>query len=538
MGGTYHGAFTSYLRGSSDAPITVRVVPGQRAILDGHGFRGERQNSVFAVFGEWANYIGLEITGSEVERENPPNKGFRQSGLDIFGPHVKLINLLVHDTGEGNGMWVEAVESELYGSIIFNCGSRNTPIDVRHGHAIYTQNMDGTKHILDNLMFNDFGFGIHAWGIPHGIRGFDIEGNIIFNSGAPSGSGMRLANILITGGSEIIADRISLIDNYTYQTPSSTPIHDLLHDSNVCLVCDNNSVHGSATIRDNYFGGGAPVLVTGKWSNLTLTGNTFVGINGMVITAELRHGSSWDHNAYFGHAHDNQANLLFGYNGKGFAFPQWQSQSGADHNSTYSEVMPRNAVFVRPNRYEQGRGNIAVYNWEHARTVEVDLSSVVSAGSQYEVRNAQDFFGAPVASGTYSGGTVSLPMTNLRVEAPTGLGFAVPSTLPDFNAFVVLPAGKYPVQDQSSHPALEQSQSAQAPVKPVVVSLEGDHLMAKMLNERGQPSYRLSPSAGERFNLAGAPASVYLEFESRDGLPSSMVFHRLPFPTVRLTRVP
>jgi hypothetical protein len=316
------------------------------------------------------------------------------------------------------------------------------------------------------------------------------------------------------------------------------------------------------------------VLVTGKWSNLTLTGNTFVGINGMVITAALRNGSSWDHNAYFGHAHDNQANTLFGYNGKGFAFPQWQSQSGADRNSTYSEVMPRNAVFVRPNRYEQGRGNIAVYNWEHAHTVEVDISSVVSAGSQYEIRNAQDFFGAPVASGTYSGGTVPLPMTNLRVEGPTGLGFAVPSTLPDFNAFVVLPAGKYPVQDQSSHPALEQSQSAQAPVTPVpplpavpdtvrsksagssvleryvgtyistnpkvwvVVSLEGDHLVAKMPNDRGQSSYRLSPSAGERFNLAGELPNVYLEFESHDNLSSAVSVHRLPFPTVRLTRVP
>lgn len=567
MGGTYRGAFTSYLHGTSDAPISMRVIPGQRAILDGHGFRGERQNSVFAVFGEWTNYIGLEITSSETERENPPNNGFRQSGFDVFGPHVKLINLLVHDTGEGNGMWVEAVDSELYGSIIFNCGSRNKPTDIRHGHALYTQNMDGTKRIVDNLMFNEFGFGIHGWGIPHGIRGFDVEGNIIFNSGAPSGEGMRLANILITGGSKIIADRISIIDNYTYQTPRYTPVHDVLHDSNTCLVCDNNSVHGSATIQGNYFAGGAPVMVTGKWSNLTLSRNTFVGINGMVATAELRNGSSWDHNEYFGQGAGGEK-AVFGYNGKAFAFAQWKSLTGADRGSTYSEAMPKNAVFVRPNHYEQGRGYVAIYNWEHASAVQVDISSVVSPGSQYEIRNAQDFFGAPVASGTYHGGTVSVPMTNLRLEPPLGLGYAPPSTFPEFNAFVVLAAGKYPVQDVPSTVVSEQTpprqseaglgpaqQSADGAKSPasgleryvgtyvsanpkaqVVVSLEGDHLVAKMLHEQGQPSYRLSRSTGERFNLAGAPATVYLEFESHADLPASMQFHRSPLPTVRLTR--
>ena len=61
-------------------------------------------------------------------------------------------------------------------------------------------------------------------------------------------------------------------------------------------------------------------------------------------------------------------------------------------------------VFVRPNAYEAGRANITVYNWdgvEHASTSTSAASS--SPGDGYEVRNAQDFFGAPVLTGTYNG---------------------------------------------------------------------------------------------------------------------------------------
>src|SRR6185503_10835654 len=93
-------------------------------------------------------------------------------------------------------------------------------------------------------------------------------------------------------------------------------------------------------------------------------------------------------------------------------------------------------VFVRANKYEAGRANVTVYNWTGASTVDVDLSGVLAAGASYEVRNAQDFYGAPVASGTYQGGTVRLPM-NLSVATPVGKAAPAP-TGPEFNVFVVL----------------------------------------------------------------------------------------------------
>ncbi|MGE5716328.1 MAG: PKD domain-containing protein, partial [Acidobacteriota bacterium] len=100
-------------------------------------------------------------------------------------------------------------------------------------------------------------------------------------------------------------------------------------------------------------------------------------------------------------------------------------------------------VLVRPNAYEAGRGHVAIFNWSHAASVSVDLSSILSVGSTYEIRKAQNFFGAPVRTGTYAGGSVSIPMAASSVETPTGAAAPNP-TGPEFNAFVVLTAGSVP----------------------------------------------------------------------------------------------
>jgi hypothetical protein len=112
-------------------------------------------------------------------------------------------------------------------------------------------------------------------------------------------------------------------------------------------------------------------------------------------------------------------------------------QSQFPSNVWHGSTRPTGTVIrISPNAYEAGRANIAIYNWDKKSTVNVDLSSVLSVGSAYEIRNAQDFFGAPVASGTYSGGSVALPMSGLSVASPIGWSAPDP-TGPEFNAFIV-----------------------------------------------------------------------------------------------------
>ncbi len=153
-------------------------------------------------------------------------------------------------------------------------------------------------------------------------------------------------------------------------------------------------------------------------------------------------GYSWDNNQYFG------LNIFFRgtydgsseSGGSSVPFAQWQSNTNFDAHSTFSAVAPTGLwIYVRPNKYEPKRANITIYNWTLSASVSVDLSSVLAVGDQFVILDAQNFFGGPVTKGTYTGGTVSIPMTNLQKAAP--VGFAAPAhTAPLLGTFIVMPA--------------------------------------------------------------------------------------------------
>jgi hypothetical protein len=82
---------------------------------------------------------------------------------------------------------------------------------------------------------------------------------------------------------------------------------------------------------------------------------------------------------------------------------------------------------------------VVVYNWDMRSSVTVDVSSILTPGAAYEVRDAQNYFGPPVASGVYNG-TLAIPMTSTSVAAPSGtLPTAPVHTGAQFGAFVILP---------------------------------------------------------------------------------------------------
>ena len=119
----------------------------------------------------------------------------------------------------------------------------------------------------------------------------------------------------------------------------------------------------------------------------------------------------------------------------------WEGIYRCDKNSKFIPQAPQGVwTFVRPNAYEAGRANIAIYNWDMKDSVAVDLSGVLDPSTPYEIRDAQNFFGDPVAAGVYDGKPVSVPMTGLTHVAPVGDVTQMPKhTAPGFAAFVVLP---------------------------------------------------------------------------------------------------
>jgi hypothetical protein len=122
-------------------------------------------------------------------------------------------------------------------------------------------------------------------------------------------------------------------------------------------------------------------------------------------------------------------------------FSAWQNATGYDVNSALSAgTFGGTKIFVRPNRYEPGRANIIVYNWNNLTNVSVDVSSILAPGEPYEVLNAENYFAPPVLSGSFNGQPMNLPMRGLLAAVPHGPMITPPPTGPTFNVFVLQPS--------------------------------------------------------------------------------------------------
>jgi hypothetical protein len=278
--------------------------------------------------------------------------------------------------------WKDAIDAELYGSLIYYNGWRDRDGN-GHGHGVYVQNQDGTKLLSDNVVFRNFSHGLHGYSGDALLDDIHYEGNTVFSNGETGGAFTR--NLLIGGGSAAL--RPVWNANMTYSPPPSGTNE--LGLGSGCV---------DATVTNNYLAGSSrPIGIDDCTSGLTLTGNTLFGI----------------------------------YAPEGF------DASSYPDNTYLSSTPGGPVVFVRANKYEKGRANVTVYNWTHAASVSVDLSGVIAKGARFEVRSAQGFFGDAVASGTYDGGAVDVRMTGLPADAPAGLS-ALPPTDPEFAVFVVL----------------------------------------------------------------------------------------------------
>ena len=397
LGGTYRGGFESRLKGTADAPITVRQAlaqaslrPGARATIDCVSDDPKKQ-VLFTVQGEWTRYWGFEVMSSSPRRRTETTgshpEEISRGGVNAFGNNVSFINLVVHDCSNGFGFWSNGEGGEIYGCIIYNNGWEAP--DRGHGHAIYTQNKTATKRLVDNIMFNQFCYGIHAYGSSKAfINNFHVEGNVSFNNGAAKDPKSLNPAILVGGGSP--SEHVAVIENCTYSTGYSGTSLQLGYGAN----------NKDAVVRDNYFVGPASLR---KWEALAVTGNTFIAL----------------------------------------ATPVQVEPPGGDLAAGNTIVKGRPTgvrVFVRPNRYEPGRAHIIVYNWDKKSEVEADVSAVLRAGAKFKVASAQDFFGKSVLEGTYDGKPLRLPMTDYRAPPPVGKpDYVPPATGPEFNVFVVLP---------------------------------------------------------------------------------------------------
>lgn len=384
-GGTYSGGYASYITGIASMPITVRGYPAERPILDGNNDDARSLGTVLAVHGAHVVFRDFEVTSSDSVRPDNGHTNIPQGVTVYDSQNIKLINLVVHDVpGQGIAAWSENTNAEVYGCIIYYNGVNGT-----FDHGMYVQNRYGTKRIADNIVCHQASHGIHCYGSSAAyLDNLVLEGNTVFEAGSLAGGSGR--NILL-GGMSIARDPV-VNANYTY-----------------FLGYNNNSNIGysagtvNAQVTNNYFIAGNVAIRLNVDPAAVVTGNFFSG--------EL-----------------DPADMPVKY-----------------PSNTYVASRPTSGqtVFVRPNQYEPGRANITVYNWSGASTVSVDISAVgLTVGRNYVVRDAQNFFGPPVATGIYNGTPILIPMTGLTTAVPIGTALFHPvHTGLQFGAFVIFDAG-------------------------------------------------------------------------------------------------
>jgi hypothetical protein len=382
-GGTYLGAFSSQLTGTAAAPIVVRGYPGERVTLDANTAAARAAGSLLAVGGAHVVFRDFEVTSSDTGRTDQ-NVGWGNfpSGIDInASTDIKLVNLVIHDlVGKGVGAWTENTDAEIYGCLIYYNGMSD------HDHGIYLQNQTGRKRVADNILFDQASHGIHGYGSSDAyLDNITLEGNTVFENGGLLGQSAR--NILLGGGR--VAQNPVVRANHTYLRGS-------LGNSNVGYTAGT----ANAVVQDNYWVAGNAAVRFNLDAGAVVTGNFFAGPLDPSDTAT-----------------------------------RWPSNTFAAAKPTTGQT-----VFVRPNQYEAGRATVTIYNWSKASTVAVSLTNTgLVPGDSFEIRDAMNFYGAPVAAGLYTGAPVSIPMTGLTAALPVGSSLTPPPhTAPAFGAFLVL----------------------------------------------------------------------------------------------------
>ncbi|MEP6917894.1 MAG: hypothetical protein ABJC89_19770, partial [Acidobacteriota bacterium] len=262
--------------------------------------------------------------------------------------------------------------------------SRWDGADRGHGHSIYVQNATPEKRIVDNILLDGRSFGIHAYTEGGQIDQLHIEGNISFDHGVASRVSGAKANILVGGWRT--AHHTVLSSNYVYHRDDrSGPSVEVGHIGG----CSD------AVMTDNYIAGRSP-LVLWRCDRVTMTGNTFVGDVSKLVAAR---------------------------------FPD---------NHYMADKPARTEMFIRPNRYQAGRANIAIFNWERRTSVRLDLSTVgLRAGEQFEIRDARNYFGDPLSVGVYGKTPIDLPLTSMLL--PDDVAPDPSGRVAEFGAVIVTP---------------------------------------------------------------------------------------------------
>ncbi len=426
--GAYNKVFYSKLKGTQNAPIIVRAEPGKRVTIDG-SINTKSSYTWYWGFEVWQSRARSAVRYTECISTNPG------VNYDPSNPVIgdKFIHLILHDcSANGIGGWRGSEATEFYGNLVYGIGDYSSTENRGIYHGLYSQNVNKTgqpKIMENNIVWGGWNEGIQTYssGDPNtGVNNYIIRGNVSFMNGALWGN---LTDSYFAATGRGLKNYI-FEDNVSYNGRGSRFGIYAGVDPNSNLVFRRNYLHGqSAAFELSNTDGGAAE------DNVFISTNPYWKIIGNATAYDFKINNTnitMARNTYYGPGNFS--------NSGGGGYCDWETcwkkqygESGSVNNSTYPSGTK---IFVRPSKYESGKANITIFNWDKKPTVSVDLSNVLKSGDQYEIRDSQNYFGNPVASGTYTGGSISIPM-KLTAIAQAVASPAVTHTSEEFGAFIV-----------------------------------------------------------------------------------------------------
>lgn len=381
----------------------------------------------------------------------------------------KVLHCVIHDVENGPYISAKVGRAELYGNVIYNVGLAYTP----GGHGFYVGHQGTTDRLNmeGNVIFNVYNLCTqmyHNTGNQDFEEGIDFRNNILFNAGAlctTPGTGGVDATLLEIGGQSETMNSVNVEDNAGFQ-PNGTGDRmievgqggaarigaNVVVQRNYMIGGGNNSgfgavyihnivgVGGSLKFRDNFF---RPDIAS-------VPGNNYE----VWITDSVYSAYDWGNNTFYG----GNAGSFAKTPAHTFAtFTQWKNDTG--FSTDLNPAVPSTGAVVKfyvTTKYEP-RGIVCYYNWGNLGSIPFDPSALLAVNDQYEIRDVRDPHGAaPVLSGTYTGGNLNLPNTQLANPTVSGGNPGIgternaPTTAPFFNAFIVVVTGHQPIPPQGA----------------------------------------------------------------------------------------
>ena len=373
-------------------------------------------------------YRNFEITNSVTDRTETALPEFSYGG-GIFntGTGNSFINLVIHDNGIGIFSGSSTQNTLVYGCVIYNNGGLRVG-NVPYGPALYLENTAGYSRVHETIALNSFKNSMQGFGVTGPYVGGDIQGSVFAGVGAPSG---EIARNLIYGPDSQVSPTAVVNESHFYHPPGSSGY-------SVTFGYGAGIINGIFT--NNYIGGGATAMSVENVTNLTFTGNKIFNVSVNVLSSQVPY--TWNNNTYYNTAStaNKFGNTTLGGNQ---IFANWRGSTGFDTTSINNSGNLPDAIIVRPNAYETGRANIIVYAASNPSSININLSTTgLSNGQGYTVKNAFNWYGSSVATGTYNSGSpsISVPLSSVTsVATPTGRPSAPATTCPSLCLLVVVP---------------------------------------------------------------------------------------------------